>query len=117
VVCASCIRTPPFGKVGGKVNSGTVETTVPATADPERGELRCPNGHDSSIPPRCPALIFVACGHYSTEATWNGFCITCGVQHEPFRIYWHSYRKDGQGLRSPKDYCGFCGAKMINGAA
>jgi hypothetical protein len=34
-------------------------------AMPELGELRCPNGHDSAIPPRCPALMFVACHHYS----------------------------------------------------
>jgi hypothetical protein len=35
--------------------------TSPLIADPELGELRCPNGHDSAIPPRCPALMFVAC--------------------------------------------------------
>ena len=37
----------------------------------EPDEPRCPNGHDSAIPPRCPALMFVACHHYRTDATWN----------------------------------------------
>jgi len=94
--------------------AGTITTAIPATTEPELAELRCPNGHDSSIPPKCPALLFVTCHHYSTELTWNEFCITCGVRHAPFRIYWHSFRMDDKvvGL---KNYCGFCGAKMISG--
>jgi hypothetical protein len=87
-------------------------TTAPLTADPELGKLRCPNGHHSAIPPRCPALMFVACGQYATEVTWNEFCIVCGVRHSPFRIYWRSYRMDGQGV-GHKNYCGYCGAKML----
>src|SRR5258708_4744187 len=60
-----------------------------ATADPEPWELRCPNGHDSAIRPRLPEVMFHACGHYRpTVVTWNEFCITCGVRHAPFRIYW-----------------------------
>jgi hypothetical protein len=98
------------------VKSGTIETTAPLIADPELGDLRCPNGHDSAIPPRCPVLIFVACAHYNTEATWNEFCITCGVRHAPLAIYWRSYRMDGQ-VQLAKNYCGYCGAKMVNGRA
>jgi hypothetical protein len=94
------------------VKSGTIETTVPATAEPELGEWRCPNGHDSSIPPRCPALMFVACGHYATEATWNEFCITCGVRDVPLAIYWRAYPMAGR-VQSPKNCCGYCGAKMV----
>ena len=97
--------------------TGTIARPIPSTTDPELGDLRCPNGHDSVIPPRCPALMFVACRHYSTEATWNEFCITCGIRHAPFRIYWRSYRMDGQGRQSPKNYCGYCGAKMVGGRA
>jgi hypothetical protein len=98
------------------VKSGATEAKIPETADPERGEPRCPNGHDSAIPPRCPALMFVTCWHYSTQATWNEHCITCGVRHAPFRIYWYSFRMDDQ--RAPaKNYCGFCGAKMVDGGA
>jgi hypothetical protein len=89
-------------------------TTAPLIADPELGELRCPNGHDSAIPPQCPALMFGACHHYSTEAAWNEYCITCGVRHAPFRIYWRSYRMDDQRVPA-KSYCGFCGAKMVSG--
>ena len=96
---------------------GMIETTIPATTDPELGELRCPKGHDSAIPPRCPALMFVACYHYRTQATWNEFCIACGVRHAPFRIYWRTYRMDGQGVRSAKNHCGYCGAKMTGGGA
>ena len=96
------------------MKSGTIETTVPETAEPELGELRCPNGHDSAIPPRCPALMFVACHHYGTDATWNEFCITCGVRHAPLAIYWCSYRMNDQGVRRAKNYCGFCGAKMVS---
>lgn len=70
------------------MKSTVVETPFPATADPVLYEWRCPNGHDSSIPTRCPALTYFACGHYATETTWNEFCITCGVRHEPFRIFW-----------------------------
>jgi hypothetical protein len=88
-----------------QVKSGTIATPIPSTTDPELGEPRCPNGHDSAIPPRCPALMFVPCHHYSTEATWNEFCIACGVRHAPFRIYWRSYCMDGQGVRSAKNYC------------
>jgi hypothetical protein len=97
--------------------AGTIATASPATTEPELGELRCPNGHNSSIPPRCPALMFVTCLHYHTEATWNEYCITCGVRHAPFRIYWYSFRMDGQGVQTAKSYCGYCGAKMVRGRA
>ena len=91
-------------------------TTAPRIADPELSEPRCPNGHNSAIPPRCPVLMFVACGHYATEATWNEFCIVCGVHHAPFRIYWYPFRIDDQGVPA-KNYCGYCGAKMVTGRA
>ena len=42
----------------------TIETTVPATVDPELGERRCPNGHNSALRPRLPEVMFHACGHY-----------------------------------------------------
>jgi hypothetical protein len=95
--------------------SGTIETAAPATADPELGEWRCPNGHDSSIPTRLPELIFEACRHYRpTAATWNEFCITCGVRHEAFRIYWRGHEgRYGGRVTNPKNYCGYCGAKMV----
>lgn len=81
--------------------------------DPEPGEWRCPNGHNSAIRPRLPEVMFHACGHYRpTVITWNEFCITCGVRHTPFRIYWHSYRVDSL-MHNPKHYCGYCGAKMV----
>ena len=83
-----------------------------ATADSVLGERRCPNGHDSAIPPRCPVLMFVPCGHYATEATWNEFCISCGVRPSPLGIYWHAYRIAGR-VQNSKNYCGYCGAKMI----
>lgn len=91
----------------------TIEITFPDTADPELGEPRCPNGHDSALPPQCPALMFVTCWHYSTQATWNEFCITCGVRHAPFAIYWRTYRMNGTGVQSRKHFCGYCGAKMV----
>jgi hypothetical protein len=86
----------------GKMKSGAIETTVAETTEPVLGEPRCPNGHNSAIPPRCPALMFVTCWHYSTEATWNEYCITCGVHHAPFKVYWHFYRMDDQSSR-PKE--------------
>jgi hypothetical protein len=92
-------------------------TTAPLIAEPELGELRCPNGHNSAIPPSCPVLMFVACGHYATEATWNEFCIACGVRHAPLAIYWRTYRMDGHGVKRPKHHCGYCGAKMVSGRA
>jgi hypothetical protein len=95
------------------MKSGVIETVIPATAERELGEWRCPNGHDSAIPSRCPALIFVACRHYATEATWNEFCIECGVRHAPFRIYWRAYRIAGR-VHNPKHYCGYCGARMVS---
>jgi hypothetical protein len=96
------------------VKSGAIETTFPATADPELGELRCPNGHDSSLPPRLPELIFKACGHYRPiVATWNEFCITCGVRHAAFRIYWPGQEGRCRGrVHIPKKFCGYCGARM-----
>ena len=90
----------------------TISTPIPANTEPEIREPRCPNGHNSTIPPRCPALMFVACLHYNTQATWNEFCITCGVRHVPFRIYWHSFLMDDLGVRAVKNYCGFCGTTM-----
>jgi hypothetical protein len=96
---------------------GAIATVIPEIAEPELGEPRCPNGHDSAISPRCPALMFVACHHYSTEATWNEYCITCGARHAPFRIYWHSYRMNEREVQQPKRYCGYCGARMISGRA
>jgi hypothetical protein len=97
--------------------SGTIETTLPATAEPELGERWCPNGHDSSLPPRLPELIFFACGHYlSTEFTWNEFCITCGIRHVAFRIFWRGYEgRLGGRVHNSKNFCGFCGAKMVQG--
>ena len=50
--------------------------------------------------------MFATCHHYSTEATWNEYCITCGVRHAPFRIYWYSFRMDDKGVPA-KDYCGY----------
>src|ERR1700674_3113135 len=97
--------------------AGTIATPIPSTTDPGLGEPRCPNGHDSAIPLRCPALMFVACHHYITEATWNEFCITCGIRHAPFRIYWRSYGMDGQGVLRAKSYCGYCGARVVSGRA
>jgi len=96
--------------------AGTIATAIPATTDPELAEPRCPNGHDSAIPPRCPTLMFVTCWHYSTQATWNEYCFTCGVRHAPFRIYWYSYRM-GEQVQLPKNYCGYCGAKMSSSRA
>src|ERR1017187_6185080 len=83
------------------------------TNDPKLGEGQCPNGHDSSIPPKLPELMFRACGHYATEATWNEFCITCGVRHKPLAILWHAYRIAGR-VQNSKNYCGYCGARMVN---
>ncbi len=37
---------------------GTITPILPATAEPELGERRYPNGHVSSLPPRLPALSF-----------------------------------------------------------
>jgi len=93
----------------------TIETTVPATVDPELGERRCPNGHNSALRPRLPEVMFHACGHYrSTVITWNEFCITCGVRHAPFSIYWDSYRMDSP-MHNRKHYCEYCGANMRGG--
>ena len=96
------------------MNSGAIATATPEAPDPELCEPRCPNGHDSSIPPKCPALMFVACHHYTSRVSWNEYCITCGVHHAPFRIYWHSFRMDEQGVPT-KNYCGYCGAKLVSG--
>src|ERR1039457_1703405 len=75
-------------------------------AMPELGEPRCPNGHDSAIPPKCPALMFVTCWHYSTQATWNE--LRSG-QRPPTRICIAqnptlSYR---QGILSNYSDCGY----------
>jgi hypothetical protein len=91
----------------------TIEATIPAAAEPELGECRCPNGHNSAIRPTLPELMFHACGHYHpTVITWNEFCITCGIRHEPFKVYWDSYRGDSSRYNR-KHYCGYCGAKMV----
>jgi hypothetical protein len=68
------------------VKSGTIATAIPATVEPELGKTWCPNRHDSSIPPKYPALIFAAYGHYSTQAIWNEFCITYGSSMRRFRL-------------------------------
>lgn len=84
-------------------------------AEPELGEWRCPNGHDSSIPPQLPEVMFEACGHYRPiVATWNEFCITCGKRHAPLAIYWraHSSHRGTTRANNPKNCCGYCGAKM-----
>jgi hypothetical protein len=107
------------------VKSGTIETTIPATAEPapiepEPGKRRCPNGHDSSMPPSYPALMFEACGDYRhTVATWDEYCITCGKRHAPLTIYWRRYGSHRPPTRAlnPKHFCGYCGAKMVGGAS
>jgi hypothetical protein len=96
-----------------KLSTHAATADVDGIVDSELGEGRCPNGHDSSIPPKLPELMFRACDHYATEATWNEFCITCGVRHVPLAILWHTYRIAGR-VQSPKHYCGYCGAKMVN---
>jgi hypothetical protein len=55
--------------------------------------------------------MFVSCGHYYQRVTWNEFCVTCGIKHKPYRIYWHKHDPKRAGI--PKNYCGYCGAKMI----
>jgi len=90
-------------------------TSISDIADPELCSWRCPNGHDSSIPPRLPELMFQACRHYRpTVATWNEFCIACSVRHAPLAIYWRGCKgRVGGGPGIPKNYCGYCGAKMV----
>ena len=95
------------------MNSGAIATAAPATTEPEPDEPRCPNGHDSAIPPRCPALMFVACHHYSIDATWNEFC---GARREPYMIYRDFHCMDDKAV-GPKNYCGYCGAKMVGSRA
>lgn len=107
-------HNPKGGGVETDVQLSGVRAT-PVTAYPTLGETRCPNGHDSSSPPRLPELIFFACPHYvSTEFTWNEFCITCGVRHNTFRIYRHRHEcRLGAPVHNPKNFCGYCGAKMV----
>jgi len=102
-----------LARLNAEVRADLEKSARVATTEPELGRGRCPNGHDSSLPPRLPELIFETCGHYSTEATWNEFCITCGIRHAAFRIYWRGYEgRFGSRVNSPKNYCGYCGAKM-----
>jgi hypothetical protein len=68
-----------------KVGNHAAGADADGIVDPVLGEWRCPNGHDSSVPPKLPELMFRACGHYATEATWNEFCIACGVRHAALR--------------------------------
>jgi hypothetical protein len=58
-------------------------------------------------------LMFRACTHYATEATWNEWCIACGVRPDALAILWRTYRFAGRG-QSPKNFCGYCGARMVN---
>jgi hypothetical protein len=104
---------PTEGLTAEKISKHAAEADEIADTGPELGEWRCPNGHDSSLPPKLPEVMFSACGHYSTEVTWNEFCITCGSRHAPFRIYWRSYRIAGR-VQNSKNHCGYCGAKMVN---
>lgn len=67
----------------------TIEATIPATTEPELGEWRCPNGHDSAIRPRLPELMFHACGHYHpTVITWNEFCLLSDSQWNTLGVPW-----------------------------
>jgi hypothetical protein len=54
------LSLPTDGLTAGEISNHAAEAAV--TADPELGERRCPNGHDSSLPPPLPELIFKACG-------------------------------------------------------
>lgn len=102
---------PAEGLTAEKISKHAAEAN--GIVDPELGEWRCPNGHNSAIRPRLPELMFHACSHYHpTVITWNEFCITCGVRHEPFKVYWDSYRRNSP-MHNPKHYCGYCGAKMV----
>jgi hypothetical protein len=101
---------PTDGLTAEKVSNHAVGAYEAADPEPELGEWRCPNGHDSSLPPKMPELMFRACGHYATEITWNEWCITCGVRHSPFRIYWHAYRIAGR-VQNSKKFCGFAGPR------
>src|ERR1022692_145489 len=83
------LSLPTDGLTAEKISKHAVEAD--GIVDPELGEWRWPNGDDSSIPPKLPELMFRACDHYATEATWNEFCITCGVRHEPLAILWRTY--------------------------
>ena len=104
---------PAEGLTAEKVSKHAATADADGIADPELGEWRCPNGHDSSIPPKLPELMFRACSHYATQASWNEWCIACGVRHEPLPILWRNYRIAGR-VHNPKHYCGYCGARMVN---
>jgi hypothetical protein len=70
---------------GGGMESGAmIEATLPATAEPELGERRCPDGHDSSIP-QLPEVMFESCGHYQPIGA---------VQLSPARQRWKSGEND-----------------------
>jgi hypothetical protein len=61
--------------------------------------------------------MFEACHHNNTQATWNEYCITCGVRHVAFGLYWRSFRMGDLGVRTVKNYCAFCGEKMLGDKA
>jgi hypothetical protein len=108
------LSIPTDALTAEKISEHAATADVDIDAEPELGEWRCPNGHNSAIRPRLPEVMFHACGHYRpTVVTWNEYCITCCVRHAPFRIYWHSYRVDSL-MYNPKNYCGYCGARMVN---
>lgn len=105
---------PTEGITAEKISKHAAEADEIADTEPDLNEWRCPNGHNSAIRPRLPELMFHACSHYRpTVITWNEFCITCGVRHEPFKVYWDFYRRDSPRYNR-KNYCGYCGAKIVN---
>ena len=92
----------------------TIETTVPATVDPELGERRCPNGHNSALRPRLPEVMFHACGHY--RPTVSGTSSALRVVSDMRRLV-----STGTLIAwivpctTASTTCRYCGAKMRGG--
>jgi hypothetical protein len=47
-------------EVAQTISDAPIYADADGIVDPELGEWRCPNGHDSSIPPKLPELMFKA---------------------------------------------------------
>ncbi len=62
---------PTEGLTAERMSTHAATADADRIVDPELGEWRCPNGHDSAIPPKCPALMFVSCCHYAIKSTFT----------------------------------------------
>jgi hypothetical protein len=100
-------------QVAQTISDAPIYADADGIVDPELGEWRCPNGHDSSIPPKLPELMFKACGHSRLEGSGRQARLIAELlQFRVLRLA--SFRMGFKSLTARAHSCGINGSASLS---